>query len=102
LSHSSENWPVSPTPTSETVLEERVAITQALVTSSIQFQNHLAWTKLIRATAYVFRFIHNNQAQSQGREKLIGHLTNEEFRQATLHCCKSVQKEEFLSVITNY
>ncbi|KAL4127543.1 hypothetical protein QTP88_011710 [Uroleucon formosanum] len=33
-------------------------------------------------------------------EKLIGHLTTEEFRQATLHCCKLVQEEEFSSDIT--
>ncbi|KAL4088882.1 hypothetical protein QTP88_023966 [Uroleucon formosanum] len=33
------------------VLKERVAKTQALVTSSIQFQNHSSWSKLIRTTA---------------------------------------------------
>jgi len=100
LNLSSENWPVSTTPTSDTVLEEQVAKTKELVTSSVQVQNHSWWSKLIRTTAYVFRFIHNIQAQSQGSEKLIFHLTNEEFRQATLHCNKSVQREEFLSDTT--
>lgn len=101
LRFSNDQWPVSITaPTSETVLEERVIKTQAFVTSSIQFQNHSSWSKLIRTTAYVFRFIRNTQARSQCREKLIGHLTTEEFRQATLHCCKLVQAEEFSSDIT--
>ena len=55
----------------------------------------------IHFSIWLFQSIHSYHSSLISRQgKIIGHITTEEFRQATLRCCKSVQRKEFISDIT--
>lgn len=97
LSLPPSNWPdVSFSPVDLSNSEEMKSTPlQVLVSSTSPGWNFLSkyssWTKLLRVTAYLLRFIHNVQHP----EKRHNSLTAQELRDATLRLFKLIQAESF-------
>ena len=59
----------------------------------INSENFSSFTKLVRVTAFVLRFVHNLKASIRNTKKRVSYLTNEEFQEAKLRWLLSVQQE---------
>lgn len=105
-----EHWPVSKFSQTDQI-ESRAAVeckpqtTEHLVGMStiklqeIQLlQRYSSWNKVMRITAYVFRFIDNCRATRQSRTE-GSMITHAEIQRATEHWVKSVQAEHYKAEI---
>lgn len=111
LSKSAENWPSQPKLNLYENYEtpnEPILNMHSIVADVKQYPDLLtkfsSLSKLIRVTAYIFRFKHNTQnnknPQIEGNSKMIGFLSTEELKLARIKLVKLSQEVDFLQEIS--
>ncbi|XP_049542604.1 uncharacterized protein LOC125955513 [Anopheles darlingi] len=93
-----EEWPATLTDLKEPQEEVRKTIAHHSVKKEeppIEFTRFSKWKRLLRATAYVSRFINNALSNRRGTERTIGTLTCDELSAAANLIYKQAQREAF-------
>jgi hypothetical protein len=93
-----EYWPSGTFSTNKSPSDEKKrgpshVLTALMSTSLVDASKFSSYWKLVRTTAWVFRFLEN----MQGREKSVGELTSTELAAAHMHWVRVLQRETFTS-----
>jgi len=93
-----EYWPSRTFTTSKSVPEEKKknpshVLTATISASLIDATRFSSYWKLVRTTAWVFRFLQN----ARGKEKSAGEITATEIAAARMYWVRVVQKESFMA-----
>ncbi|XP_053691781.1 uncharacterized protein LOC128740267 [Sabethes cyaneus] len=97
LRHKEEDWPVDPFSgrTTEEELRPHLLIHSLPSDPPIRTQNFSKWSKLLRVTGYVLRYINNLKRSCYGKPRVLGPLQKQDFIDAENHLYRCAQLTAF-------